>query len=57
MTIVRPAHVYYERMMPFAIGGDTEFWQVICRMRQGKPVIVPGDGTSLWTLSHNQDFA
>lgn len=57
VTIVRPAHVYYERMMPFAIGGDTEFWQVICRMRQGKPVIVPGDGTSLWTLTHNQDFA
>ena len=34
-------------MMPFAIGGDTEFWQVICRMRQEKPVIVPGDGSSL----------
>lgn len=57
VTIVRPAHVYYEKMMPFAVGGDTEFWQVISRMRQGKPVIVPGDGSSLWTLTHNSDFA
>lgn len=51
-TIVRPSHTYDETMLPFT-GGFT----VINRMMQGKKVIVHGDGTSLWTLTHNSDFA
>ena len=51
-TIVRPSHTYDERSLPVH-GGYT----VIERMRQGKPVIVHGDGTSLWVLTHHDDFA
>jgi nucleoside-diphosphate-sugar epimerase len=52
ITIVRPSHTYDERMIP-PEGGYT----VIDRMRRGKPVIVHGDGTSLWVLTHHRDFA
>ncbi|MEW5867949.1 MAG: SDR family oxidoreductase [Chloroflexota bacterium] len=52
LTIVRPSHTYDKTMLPVE-GGYT----AIARMRQGKPVIVPGDGTSLWTLTHHADFA
>jgi nucleoside-diphosphate-sugar epimerase len=51
-TIVRPSHTYDKTMLPFE-GGAT----VLARMRQGKPVVVHGDGTSLWTLTHHRDFA
>jgi nucleoside-diphosphate-sugar epimerase len=52
MTIVRPSHTYDKTLLPFD-GGYT----IVNRMRQGKKVIVPGDGTSLWTLTHHTDFA
>jgi nucleoside-diphosphate-sugar epimerase len=52
ITIVRPSHTYDERTPPL-YGG----WTQIDRMRRGKPVIVHGDGTSLWTLTHSRDFA
>jgi len=52
MTIVRPSHTYDKTLLPFD-GGYT----VVDRMRKGKKVIVPGDGTSLWTLTHHSDFA
>lgn len=51
-TIVRPSHTYDKTLLPFD-GGYT----VVDRMRKGKKVIVPGDGTSLWTLTHHKDFA
>ena len=51
-TIVRPSHTYDRTLLPF-FGGYTSLW----RMRQGKPVVVHGDGTSLWTMTHHQDFA
>jgi nucleoside-diphosphate-sugar epimerase len=51
-TIVRPAHTYDETVVPM-LGG----WTLIERMRQGKPVVVHGDGTSLWALTHSSDFA
>jgi nucleoside-diphosphate-sugar epimerase len=51
-TIVRPSHTYDKTLVPFDGG-----WTVLGRMRQGKPVIVHGDGTSLWTLTHARDFA
>jgi nucleoside-diphosphate-sugar epimerase len=52
VTIVRPSHTYDCTVIPFE-GGYT----VVDRMRQGKPVIVHGDGTSLWVLTHHRDFA
>jgi nucleoside-diphosphate-sugar epimerase len=52
MTIVRPSHTYDRTLSPIH-GGYT----MIDRMRRGKPVIVHGDGTSIWTLTHNTDFA
>ena len=52
MTIVRPSHTYDETMVPFDGG-----WTVMERMRQGREVVIPGDGTSLWTMTHSQDFA
>ncbi len=52
ITIVRPSHTYDKTMVPL-IGGRT----AMERMKRGLPVIVPGDGTSIWTLTYNKDFA
>lgn len=52
VTVVRPSHTYDETLLPMD-GGYT----VVNRMRQGKPVIVHGDGTSLWVLTNHRDFA
>ena len=57
VTIVRPSHTYDERSVPLGVHGKNGSWQVIKRMIDGKPVIIHGDGTSLWTLTHNSDFA
>ena len=51
-TIVRPSHTYDVTLLP-TTGG----WTDVARMRAGKPVIVHGDGTSQWTLTHSDDFA
>ncbi|MDR2750987.1 MAG: NAD-dependent epimerase/dehydratase family protein, partial [Clostridiales bacterium] len=56
-TIVRPSHTYGNKSLPVALHGDKGSYQVLERMLLGKPVIVPGDGTSWWTLTHNTDFA
>ena len=52
VTIVRPSHTYDKTLLPFDGG-----WTVVDRMRRGQEVLVPGDGTSLWTLTHHADFA
>ena len=57
VTIVRPSHTYDERALPMGVHGLKGFWQVVNRMRQGKKVIIHGDGTSLWALTFNEDFA
>ena len=57
VTIVRPSHTYDERNMPLGVHGSKGPWQVIQRMREGKPVIIQGDGTSLWHLTYTDDFA
>ncbi len=57
VTIVRPSHTYDERHIPLGVHGKNGFWQVIKRMMEEKPVIIQGDGTSLWTLTFNTDFA
>jgi nucleoside-diphosphate-sugar epimerase len=51
-TIVRPSHTYDRTQVPYDTG-----WTMIDRMRRGKEVVVHGDGTSLWTLTHSEDFA
>lgn len=57
ITIVRPSHTYNERSIPLGVHGSKGSWQVARRMLEGKPVIIHGDGTSLWTMTHNRDFA
>ncbi len=57
VTIVRPSHTYDERSIPLGIHGNNGSYAVIKRMLEGKPVIIHGDGTSLWTLTHSSDFA
>lgn len=57
VTIVRPSHTYGDTAIPVAVHGKQGPWQVIQRMRAGKRVIVHGDGTSLWTVTHNSDLA
>ncbi|MFY0689322.1 MAG: NAD-dependent epimerase/dehydratase family protein [Cyclobacteriaceae bacterium] len=52
ITIIRPSHTYDQTMLP--VSGR---WTIVDRMLQGKPVIVHGDGTSIWTLTHHRDFA
>lgn len=57
ITIIRPSHTYDERSVPLGVHGDKGSYQVIKRMLEGKSVIIHGDGTSLWTMTHNSDFA
>jgi nucleoside-diphosphate-sugar epimerase len=52
ITLVRPSHTYDKTSLPI-----TGNWSVVDRMRKGKPVIVHGDGSSLWVLTHQRDFA
>lgn len=55
VTIVRPSHTYGRNKIPCATGGSD--YTLLDRYKKGKKIIVPGDGTSLWTLTHNTDFA
>jgi nucleoside-diphosphate-sugar epimerase len=54
-TVVRPSHTY-QYLVPTAFGSWNDM-AIITRMRTGKPVVVHGDGTSLWVLTHSEDFA
>ena len=57
VTIVRPSHTYCERSIPVGVEGRKGSYQVLKRMLEGKPVLIHGDGSSLWTLTHSRDFA
>jgi len=57
ITIVRPSHTYGDTQIALAINSWAKSYTVIDRMRRGKKVIVPGDGSSLWVITHNTDFA
>jgi nucleoside-diphosphate-sugar epimerase len=57
ITIVRPSLTYGETQITLAINSWTKSYTVVDRMRRGKKVIVPGDGSSLWVITHNTDFA
>jgi nucleoside-diphosphate-sugar epimerase len=56
-TIVRPSLTYGLSQIPLVLGSWLHPWTMIDRLRRGRPVIVPGDGTSLWTVTWNGDFA
>ena len=55
VTIVRPSHTY-DMVIPAAIGSWEDF-TLIERMRSGKQIIIHGDGSSLWVMTHSIDFA
>jgi nucleoside-diphosphate-sugar epimerase len=56
-TIVRPSHTYGYSDIIFGITSWTHPWTIADRLRAGKPVLVHGDGTSLWTVTDHRDFA
>jgi len=57
VTIIRPSHTYCERAVPLGIHGLKGSWQVVKRIMEGRPVLIQGDGSSLWTMTWNEDFA
>lgn len=57
VTIVRPSHTYGETQIALAVNSWAKSYTAVDRMRRGKKVIVPGDGSSLWVITHNTDFA
>ena len=56
MTIARPSNTYGITSIPFAITSGAHMWTIVDRILKGKKIIVPGDGTSLWSITHNTDF-
>jgi len=57
VTIVRPSHTYCERAVPLGVHGLKGSWQVVKRIMEGRRVLIQGDGSSLWTMTWNEDFA
>src|ERR1017187_2267119 len=57
ITIVRPSLTYGDTQIALAINSWAKSYTAVDRMRRGKKVIVPGDGSSLWVITHNSDFA
>lgn len=57
VTIVRPSHTYGDSSIPWVLNSRAMRYSLIHRLRAHKPIVVPGDGTSFWTLTHNTDFA
>lgn len=57
LTIIRPSYTYGERDVPFVLRPKGRAYTLLRRMRQGKPILVPGDGNIFWTITHNSDFA
>ena len=57
VTIVRPSHTYNEKNVPLSVHGKSGSFQVIRRIMDDKPVLIQGDGTSLWEMTDNRDFA
>lgn len=57
MTIIRPSLTYGRSQIPLAIGSWAKPYTVVDRMRRGARVLVPGDGTSIWTITHSSDLA
>lgn len=56
-TIVRPSFTYGNTVVPLTLNSWPKTYTAVDRLRRGKPVIIPGDGLTLWTMTHNSDFA
>jgi nucleoside-diphosphate-sugar epimerase len=56
-TIVRPSFTYGNTVVPLSVNSWAQSYTAVDRMRRGLPVVVQGDGLSLWTMTHNSDFA
>jgi nucleoside-diphosphate-sugar epimerase len=56
-VIIRPSLTYGDDQIPLVLNAWQQPWTAIDRMQRGAPLIIPGDGTSLWTITHNSDFA
>jgi len=56
-TIIRPSLTYGDTVIPLVLNSWMQSYTAIARLRAGKPLVVPGDGLSLWTITHNSDFA
>ena len=57
VTVVRPSHTYGNEKVIVPLSGAKSNWTYLQRMLDGKPTVVPGDGNSLWVVTHNTDFA
>ena len=57
VTIIRPSHTYGPSQIPLAVDSWVYPWTIVDRMKRGRKLIIPGDGTSLWVLTWNDDFA
>ena len=57
ITVVRPSHTFAIRSLPVSLHGEKGAWQVLKRMMEGKKVLVPGDGNSIWAVMASDDFA
>lgn len=57
ITIVRPSLTIGDGMLPHVLWYWSKPWTIASRILTNKPIIVPGDGTSLWVITHNTDFA
>jgi nucleoside-diphosphate-sugar epimerase len=57
VTVVRPSHTYGATRLPIWVGSWTTVYTIVDRMRRGQKVVVPGDGTAVWTVTHSRDFA
>ena len=57
VTIVRPSHTFAERSITVPVHGKKGAWQVLRRMLDGKRILVPGDGNTLWAAMSSEDFA
>ena len=57
ITIVRPSHTYSKMFLPLAVTGHNGPYSVLKRIKEGKEVLLHGDGTSLWAILFNSDFA
>jgi nucleoside-diphosphate-sugar epimerase len=56
-TVVRPSWTYGDGVIPLCVNSSSRPFTAISRLRKGKPLIIPGDGLTLWTMTHNTDFA
>ncbi|HEY5079936.1 MAG TPA: SDR family oxidoreductase [Opitutaceae bacterium] len=56
-TVVRPSLTYGNSVVPLPVNSWLKGYTAVDRMRRGLPLIIPGDGLTLWTITHNSDFA